>query len=361
MQLVRDPTHRSGNILDHVICRSCDHFVSSVSVDPAAAFSDHFPVRFDVDLKPGSVPRQTIKCRNYKKLDISALAGDLRSNVDISSAASVDEKFHSFSNAVRRTFDAHVPLKARSVSLRKSDPWMCNGIFRARTARRQAERAWRRTGLEVHRQIYRAHRIDVLQQVNSARTQYLSDSIAGCQEDQRKLFGIVHALLDSKAGKDKLPLHDNKPELAAAFSNFFDDKIKKINLQLSSTPRDFGHIVPDMCKLDNDSKLMNFRPATQEEIHGIIKDSSSATCSLDDLPTKLLKNDEIISSLLPDITDIINSSLKSGTVPSAMKSAIIRPLLKKSNLDSENMKNYRPISNLSFISKILERIVAVRI
>ena len=60
---------------------------------------------------------------------------------------------------------------------------------------------------------------------------------------------------------------------------------------------------------------------------------------------------------LPHLTSIINSSLRSGTVPDCHKSALITPLLKKPNLDPENLKNYRPVSNLPFLSEILEKIV----
>ncbi len=59
--------------------------------------------------------------------------------------------------------------------------------------------------------------------------------------------------------------------------------------------------------------------------------------------------------------DVVNTSLSSGEVPTAFKQAVVTPLLKKPSLDPENLKNYRPVSNLSFISKCLERIVAKRL
>ena len=63
-----------------------------------------------------------------------------------------------------------------------------------------------------------------------------------------------------------------------------------------------------------------------------------------------------IPQIAPAITRVINSSLESGEVPSALKIAVIRPTLKKPNLDKESLRNYRPISNLPFVSKILERV-----
>ena len=54
----------------------------------------------------------------------------------------------------------------------------------------------------------------------------------------------------------------------------------------------------------------------------------------------------------------MNMSLLSGYVPQSFKVAVIKPLLKKHNLDPEVLANYRPISNLPFLSKILEKAVA---
>ena len=67
---------------------------------------------------------------------------------------------------------------------------------------------------------------------------------------------------------------------------------------------------------------------------------------------------EWLDVLLPYINKIYNDSLASGTFPSRFKDSLVILLLKKKNsLDCYNLKNYRPVSNLSFISKVLERIV----
>ena len=61
------------------------------------------------------------------------------------------------------------------------------------------------------------------------------------------------------------------------------------------------------------------------------------------------------------VTSIVNSSLLSGCVPESMKVAIINPLIKKPSLDPEVLSNYRPVSNLSFLSKIVEKTVSARL
>ena len=74
------------------------------------------------------------------------------------------------------------------------------------------------------------------------------------------------------------------------------------------------------------------------------------------MPTFLIK--ECIDILLPYLTKLVNCSHMEGCVPDAFKSAVVTPLIKKPNLPSDDLKNYHPVSGLSFISKLVERVVA---
>ena len=73
------------------------------------------------------------------------------------------------------------------------------------------------------------------------------------------------------------------------------------------------------------------------------------------MPTKMVI--EYLDIFLPVIVKLINGSLESRVVPKCFKTAVIKPLLKKPNLDPNSMENYRPVSNLPFISKLLEHVV----
>ncbi len=79
------------------------------------------------------------------------------------------------------------------------------------------------------------------------------------------------------------------------------------------------------------------------------------TCPLDPIPTHLLQ--AISSSVIPALTHIINTSLHTGTFPTAFKQARVSPLLKKPALNPALLENYRPVSLLPFIAKSLERVV----
>jgi hypothetical protein len=96
-----------------------------------------------------------------------------------------------------------------------------------------------------------------------------------------------------------------------------------------------------------------------EDMSKLISKSPSKSCQLDPISTWLLK--ECLPELVTIITEIVNKSLINGVFPETFKLALLLPLLKKIILDFEIFNNFRPVSNLSFVSKILEKAVAVQI
>ena len=93
----------------------------------------------------------------------------------------------------------------------------------------------------------------------------------------------------------------------------------------------------------------------QTEIIEMVLALPDKQCLSDPLPTWLLKKS--VNVLAPFLCWLFCRSLEHGVVPSSMKSAYITPILKKADLDSSDPKSYRPISNLSVLSKLLERLV----
>jgi hypothetical protein len=92
-----------------------------------------------------------------------------------------------------------------------------------------------------------------------------------------------------------------------------------------------------------------------DEVLQTIISSQSKSCDLDPLPTEVLK--KFVPELLPYITDMCNASLQQGNLPQSQRHATVTPRLKKAGLDESDVKNYRPISNLTFMSKVVERLV----
>ncbi|KAK2189960.1 hypothetical protein NP493_92g03003 [Ridgeia piscesae] len=102
-----------------------------------------------------------------------------------------------------------------------------------------------------------------------------------------------------------------------------------------------------------------FDQTTNTEITAICS-ATKKTCVLDPLPANQLLADNI-TSIVPAITRITNTSLDEGVMPKSLKHAIVRPLLKKPSLDKDTLSSYRPVSNLTQLSKIIEKMVALRI
>ena len=98
-------------------------------------------------------------------------------------------------------------------------------------------------------------------------------------------------------------------------------------------------------------ELSEFSPTLEDELSGIVKQIAAKSCSLDPVPASLLRY--CIDDLLPIIKRVVNLSFNLTSKPSSMKNAVLSPLLRTPSLDFEMFSNFRPASNLKFLSKIL--------
>ena len=150
--------------------------------------------------------------------------------------------------------------------------------------------------------------------------------------------------LTTKQVEPEWPAHTSNEELAESFASHFQGKIDKIRELLSNkpvySPEDL--VVPE---------LKEFTPMSQEEVSKVISGLKSKSCKLDPIPTTVLK--VMLPKILPLITKIVNKSLGEGAFCREWKTAVVRPLLKKVGLEL-TFSNYRPVSNLTFISKVIE-------
>ena len=85
-------------------------------------------------------------------------------------------------------------------------------------------------------------------------------------------------------------------------------------------------------------------------------DAPPKSCYLDTAPTWLVR--ESVDELLPILSCIIVQSFQSSVIPDQYKTGHISPLIKKTGLNTELVQNYQPVSNLAFVSKVIERVVA---
>jgi hypothetical protein len=107
-----------------------------------------------------------------------------------------------------------------------------------------------------------------------------------------------------------------------------------------------------------DCRLDVFDPVSYEEAFRVLKNFKPKTCSLDPIPTWIVKR--LPGIFVPILCKIANASLGTGSFPSSEKGAVITPVFKKGSADREDFANYRPVSCLSFLSKFIEKLVYLR-
>ena len=136
--------------------------------------------------------------------------------------------------------------------------------------------------------------------------------------------------------------------MAQTFMDFFDGKIHELRENFPDVP------LSESCPPTTHT-FTDFALATEDSVTKLILSMNFKSCSLDPIPTKFLK--VCLPEVVSDLVAFVNTSVSTATVPSLYKHAVVRPLLKKPGLDPEVLKNYRPVSNLCFEHKFLERFV----
>ena len=134
------------------------------------------------------------------------------------------------------------------------------------------------------------------------------------------------------------------------FIQFFEKKVESVRASTAHCPPPPAPSQPAV-----NSTLTELLLCSEEDMRRVIVASPTKSCTLDPIPTFLLK--ESLDVLLMYVTAMVNASLRDGCLPTSQKTAIITPLLKKPSLDAGHLKSFRPVSNLTFMSKVVERIV----
>ena len=96
---------------------------------------------------------------------------------------------------------------------------------------------------------------------------------------------------------------------------------------------------------------------SDDAIRKLISSSPNKSCDLDPCPTSIIK--ECVDLLTKPVATIINASISQGVFPQYFKHAHVTLLIKKSSLSRQDIKNYRPVSNLNYVSKLMEKDLVV--
>ena len=357
-QLVNEPTHKQGHVLDLIITSHKVVCPKSIKINTTDSLMfpncDHFPVKFDLlNTSVDSInEKKIINFRNIKGIDRENFTQELVDELLCLQEESTFERIISLYNSkCKSVLDTHAPLLTKEIRDRKSAPWF-DGEYKAlRTCRRKAEKKWRTSGSSEDKEAFKALREQCTQLSDRKKHEFFRAQFEKHSYSAKSLFSFVDTFLD----RDKslvLPPSDSLKETVENFNSYFEDKIRVIREKFEDNltePTEHHY---------NGPVLSEFSPTSIEELADIIKSCEIKSSSVDSLPAELFK--ENLDVLLPVLTDIVNASLSSGSIDGA-KLAHITPLIKGHGLDSSNLKNYRPISNLSFVGKLIERVVLRRL
>jgi len=351
VQHIDFPTHIHGHILDLLITPT--NFTGLSNLKSSDCLSDHFCITSQLDMFDSPLYKnEVISFRQYHKIDMDKFITDIQNTEFVKTPASnIDDLYNQYHHSLSSILDKHAPTTTKI--LRKPAPlWITDKFREAKRVKRQSERVWRRHKTIVNRSRLR-RQINVCNSIiNKSKQQFYTDTINQCSGDSRKIWKELNQLLHKKS-ESVLPDSDNAKSLADRFSVFFIDKITRIRDGLNSYTQ-------FITSPDNPPKTFcRFTEMSESDVRTFILSSPTKSCMLDPWPTFLVK--DCVEVLLPSVTKLVNLSLAEGIFPDRFKKAIVTPLIKKPSLPKNELKNYRPVSGLCFISKLVERVVASQV
>ena len=348
------PTHNKGHTLD-LVCSSGATISHIAGIDLTSLVSDHLAITFTIDTpSPIEKQKRTITFRNLKSINTSSLSTSLSTIISDSSLTQTvnpTDLVNLYNNSLSSCLDHLAPKQTRSVSFTHTAPWYTDELHLLKRKGRQLERLAKKTGLTIHKDIHTQHLQLYKNTLISTRSSHFSEIIQSGNGNPKVLFSTINKLLKPMDTISRSFTEDK----CNKFLSFFHDKINTIHQQLSISPPPDNLTPPPLPT----HSFSTFQEITPSDLSSVVAGMTSSTCSLDPLPTFLLK--DCLPTLSPLITKTVNASLSSGSVPPPLKLAAVTPILKKPGLDPDSPNNYRPISNLPFLSKILERTVTTQI
>jgi len=352
-QHVIGATHKYGHCLDLVITRSDEIDINDLLVH-AQIISDHSAITFSLPTeKPCKIKKQ-IRYRKLKDIDVVLLQKDFEQCSFVTNPENdINLLAEQYNKCLSEILEQHAPLIEKNVVDRNDSLWFSEECKLRKLEKRQAERKWRNNKITVNLHMLTEAADKYKLACHSAKTIFLQKQISDCNKNQKELFKITNFLLH-KEKKSLLPSHTDPKQLANSFVNFFDAKIQKIRETFTASSN-----FPIGKSITNTPTLSHFKSVTEEEVRKTILSTNNKHCHLDPIPTTLLKS--CLECLLPSLTKLINTSIEVSTFPNTWKCATVTPLIKKQSLDVEEMKNFRPVSNLCYMSKIAEKIVLKQI
>ena len=274
---------------------------------------------------------------------------------DIDAAASL------YSDVISGILDDLLP--ARRVVRRRplpSDPWFDADCRAAKRVTRRLERAY----LAASRRAAAA--------VSDAAASAASDAAREAWQTQRRAYRRIRHHRCVSFWTDKLTAAAGPRERWSVINRllgrghrpcdvvgadelacYFTDKVGRIRSSTSSSPP------PSFRPAPPGISFSDFEPLTTADVLTAISRLPDKSSAVDLLPVSVFRG--VADLLAPFLTHLFNRSLIVGYFPVRFKDSFVTPIVKKAGLDEADPSSYRPISNLSYVSKLFERLVARRL
>ena len=277
----------------------------------------------------------------------------------------MDDAYEAFSKQITDGFDQHAPEKTTTISPKQviRNPWITLGILKSsktldKLHRKQIDKPKTST---LHQKYIDYKRI-YCKIKRRSKHEYYSNLLNRYKNDVRKTWKVLNSIIGRKSNDKTLSetfCHDgvltsDPVKIANGFCKYFSEVGENFASAIPAAKSSYkSYLNPNE---RNQSLFLS--PTDPEEIHNIINSlKNKKSCGHDNISTSFLKQAK--TQLKIPISLLVNKSLANGHVPNNLKMAKVVPIYKNKN--PELYSNYRPISLLPSISKIIEKIVHKRL
>jgi hypothetical protein len=329
-----------------VICSNCSELLIAFGQTPACGFSAHDLIFATFDLSVPRNSKQTKTFRNFSKINADNLLLDVDNApwAEVYNEQNMDCKLEKFNSILNSLMDKHAPVQTMTFK-QDSAPWMNKDIRSLLTKRNRLRKKFNRTKCTIALQNFRTVRNRVKQLIRSAKMKYFYSRFeAG--KDSRSLWATVRSL-NIKSAPQLIDPVVNVNELNAHYASV--STVRNAQL-INDTIQDYESRPQHELKTGD---KFHFKYVLPGDILEAINSIKSKATGVDNIPVTFLKL--CIPALLPVLDHIFNFSLQNGIFPSMWKLANILPIPKCKN--PKESKDYRPVSILCVLGKILEKLV----
>ena len=343
IQYNKNPSTKSGNILDLIIT-NIPNEITSICAGYHPFRSDHFVLSFEINVAYERCPTVTRTVYNFSRMNAARMRRDLRRCNFFARNDTVDDMWNSFKDQLIAVVNRHVPKI--NIKNKNSPPWVDGDVIKASKKKRTAFKRAKKLDSLAGWSKFKKLRNKVKNLVSNKYTNYINDLAANLSTNPKRFWSFLRSKSRSKSTPNSL-IHDGV-EYSDSYvkANLFNKFFQSVFTPTNNDP------LPAIAE-EVDDHLSTVRFDRSEVLKCLKGLNTSKAAGPDGLPTQILK--EFAEVLVDPILAIFQKSIDTATVPSNWKKANVIPVFKKG--DKQSVCNYRPISLLSVVSKVMERCI----